>query len=311
MSILLYIVIYASVLIFFVACVFRALQYLRTPIHLRWELYPVPHEEPTRAKHGGSYFETADWWTQPTHYYFWGELKFLFIEVLFLKGLWEFNRKLWFRSFPFHFGLYLLIMTIALLALGGLLSIFAPVLMTGSFGTCFQLLYPVVGISGLLLSMLGALGLLLRRLMDPQLRIYTTHGDIFNLLFFIVAFGVFSAGCLLRTDSMPTMLAFSSSLLAFDTSLEIPSLLAVGLVLIGVLVAYIPMTHMSHFIAKFFTYHSVRWDDAVNRRGGSIEAQLAQCLNYKPTWAAAHIRADGEKTWAEVVSINPAQSDKK
>ena len=26
--------------------------------------------------------------------------------------------------------------------------------------------------------------------------------------------------------------------------------------------AYIPLTHMSHFVGKYFTYHAVRWDDA-------------------------------------------------
>ena len=29
-------------------------------------------------------------------------------EMLFLHGLRTFNRSLWYRSFPFHFGLYLL-----------------------------------------------------------------------------------------------------------------------------------------------------------------------------------------------------------
>jgi nitrate reductase gamma subunit len=253
----------------------------------------------------------VDWWTQPTHYHFWGEFKFLLLEVFFLKGLWEFNRKLWRRSFPFHFGLYLLIMTAALLTLCGMVSILSPVLLTGLFWGSLQSLYIFTGISGLLLSMAGALGLLLRRLTEPQLKIYTTHGDIFNLLFFIVSFGIFSAGYLLRPDPAFDMPALTRALMTFDTGFEIPSLLAVGLLLIGVLVAYIPMTHMSHFIAKYFTYHSVRWDDAVNRRGGSIEAQLAECMHYRPTWAAAHIRADGKKTWAEVVSINPTQDDKK
>jgi len=308
---LLYTVIYASVLIFFVACLFRVLQYARTPIHLRWELYPVPHEESKRAAHGGSYFETADWWTQPSHFNLWGELKAMLLEVLFLKALWEFNRKLWLRSFPFHFGLYLLIMAVGLLGLCGVLSIYLPSLMTGAIGTSLRLFYEITGISGLLMSILGALGLLLRRLTDPQLKIYTIPGDIFNLLFFIVSFGIFSAGCLSRPASTPDMLALSKGLLTFDTGLEIHGLLALGLFLVGVLVAYIPMTHMSHFIAKYFTYHSVRWDDAANRRGGNIEAQLAECLAYKPTWAAPHMRADGKKTWAEVVSINPTQSEKK
>ncbi len=71
------------------------------------------------------------------------------------------------------------------------------------------------------------------------------------------------------------------------------------------------MTHMSHFIAKYFTYHSVRWDDAPNRRRGRLEAQVAEYLTYRPTWAAAHMGADGKKTWAQVASTNPAQEVKK
>jgi nitrate reductase gamma subunit len=311
MNALLYLVTYASVLVFVIGCAVRALHYSRTPVHLRWELYPVPHEEARRAAHGGSYFETADWWIEPSHYNLLGELKALLLEVLFLKGCWEFNRKLWFRSFPFHFGLYLLITSGALLALSGLFAIFLPGLMAGALGTALQWLYGIIGILGFLLSILGALGLLVRRLTDPQLKIYTVGGDVFNLVFFIASFGVFSAGYIVRPESAPDMLVLSKGLFTFDTSLEIPPMLTAGLLMIGILAAYIPMTHMSHFIAKYFTYHSVRWDDTINRRGGSLEAKLAEVLNFRPTWAAAHMKADGKRTWAEIAKINPAQGEKK
>lgn len=311
MNVLLYIVLYAAVLVFLIACVVRALQYSRAPVHLRWDLYPVPHEAPSRAEHGGSYFEESEWWKQPSHFNLWGELKVLVPEVLFLKGCWEFNRKLWYRSFPFHFGLYLLIFTAAVLAFCGILSIVSPNFMAGNFGTAIQWLYGFTGVAGLLLAILGALGLMLRRLTDPKLKIYTVSGDIFNLLFFIVAFGTFALGYLTRPDSSPDMVALSKAWFTFDVSLEISPLLILGLLLIGILVAYIPMTHMSHFIAKYFTYHSVRWDDAVNRKGGSIEARLAECLAFRPNWAASHMKADGSKTWAEIVAINPTQGEKK
>ncbi len=302
---------YAALVIFLFACTFRALQYSRAPIHLRWDLYPVPHESPSRAAHGGSYFEESDWWTRPSHFNLWGELKVLVPEVLFLKGCWEFNRKLWYRSFPFHFGLYLLIFAAAILAFCGILSIISPALMTGPFGTVLGQIYALTGAAGLLLATLGAMGLMLRRLTDPRLRIYTVRGDIFNLLFFIVAFGIFSLGYLTRPDSAPDMFAVSKALFTFNVSLEIPPLLTLGMLLTGILVAYIPLTHMSHFIAKYFTYHSVRWDDAVNRKGGGMEARLAECLAFRPTWAASHMKADGSKTWAEIVTINPTQGDKK
>jgi len=311
MSVLLYLVIYLSVLVFAIACIVRALQFSRAPLHLRWELYPVPHEDPTRVKHGGSYFESINWWAQPSHFGFWGEAKFMVVEILFLKSLWEHNRRMWFRSFPFHFGLYFLILTLVLLALAGALSSFYPILLTDPIGSGIQWLYTLSGTLGLLFGIFGALGLLVQRLTDYQLKDSTTGGDIFNLLFFIVTFGLISAGCLLRTASDPSLLTISKGLFSFDASVEIPSLLASGLFLAGILVAYIPMTHMSHFIAKYFTYHSVRWDDSPSRKGGKLEARVAECLSYRPTWAARHVMADGKKTWAEIAQTNPALEDKK
>ena len=311
MNIFLYIILYAAVLVFLIGCAIRALQYSRAPVHLRWDLYPVPHEAPSRAAHGGSYFEESEWWNQPSHFSLWGELKVLVPEVLFLKGCWEFNRKLWYRSFPFHFGLYLLIFAAVVLAFCGILAIVSPALMAGFLGTVLKRLYEFTGAAGLLLAILGALGLMIRRLTDPGLKVYTVGGDIFNLLFFIAAFGIFALGYLMRPDSAPDMPAISKALFTFDISIGIPPLLTLGLLLIGLLVAYIPMTHMSHFIAKYFTYHSVRWDDAVNRKGGSLEARLAECLTFRPTWAAPHMKADGSKSWAEIVTINPAQGEKK
>jgi hypothetical protein len=64
---------------------------------------------------------------------------------------------------------------------------------------------------------------------------------------------------------------------------------------------------MSHFIAKYFTYHAVRWDDAPNHRGGRVEVKIAEYLTYRPRWSASHMRADGTKTWAEIATINPTE----
>ena len=82
MTIALYCMLYIGVLVFVAGCVVRAVSYASKPIHLRWEIYPLPH--------GTS-----------------GELKIMIPEILFLKGLWEFNRRMWWVSYPFHLGLYL------------------------------------------------------------------------------------------------------------------------------------------------------------------------------------------------------------
>lgn len=311
MTVVVCLVVYAAALVFAVACAARAVAYARAPVHLRWELYPVPHEGRERAKHGGSYFETSDWWLRARRYSLLGDLRFMIPEMLFMKGLWEFNRRLWYRSFPFHFGLYLLTGTIFLLASGTVLSIYAPAVMAGPVGPGLNSLYKLTGMAGSVLAILGALGLLARRLTDENLKDYTTPGDIFNLVFFLVSLTVLGAGYLSRASSAPDMMEISRGILTFDSGLRIPGLLAAGLLLSALLVAYVPLTHMSHFIAKFFTYHAVRWDDAPNRRGGRLEVKIAEYLTYRPTWAAAHISADGRKTWAQVAAGNPAQETKK
>ena len=304
---LVYVLIYIGIASFLLTCVVRAVRYAHQPLHLRWELYPVPHEERAKVNHGGSYFEDLDWWKKPSKFNWVTELKFMLPEILFLKGLWEFNRPLWFRSFPFHFGLYLVIAAVKLLILSALLAIFLPQWMAGALGTVLVALFTVFGALGAGLAVAGAFGLLLRRLRDPNLRNYTAAGDIFNLLFFIVSFGLLIAGYLARGDGYAGTLALAKGVFTFDTSLPIPGLMAAGLIACCLLLAYIPLTHMSHFIAKYFTYHSIRWDDLPITRAKAMQKAFTEYLTYKPDWSAPHIRGDGVKTWADIATTNPAQ----
>lgn len=52
------------------------------PLHLRWDLYPVPHEEPDRARHRGSYFELPEWWTHAPHFNRTGGLRTMLLDIL-------------------------------------------------------------------------------------------------------------------------------------------------------------------------------------------------------------------------------------
>jgi nitrate reductase gamma subunit len=311
MTVFLYSVLYIAAVVFILGCIVRVLVYAKAPIHLRWELYPIPHEEPGRAKHGGSYFEETDWWTKSSRFGLMGEVRFMVPEILFLRGLYEFNRSLWLCSFPFHFGLYLLAVAMGLVGAGSILSTVGPAPGLAALVSTIRHIYPLAGTLGLFLAMLGALGLVIRRLTDESLKIYTTPADVFNLLFFLVTLVVLSTAWLTKPASAPDLLAIVKGALTLDTSLHIPGLLVAGLLLAALLIAYIPLTHMSHFIAKFFTYHAVRWDDAPNARGGKIEARLAEYLTYRPTWSAAHVGADGKRTWAQVAASRPGPEAKK
>jgi nitrate reductase gamma subunit len=311
MTALLYALLCVSAAVATAATVVRAVGYARMPLHLRWELYPVPHEASDRAAHGGSYFEESNWWTRPAHFNLRGELTAMFAEMLFLKALREFNLRLWWRSFPFHFGLYLLIATVALLLGEAVAIVFVPAWMTGWVGWALHQLGWVTGLVGLALTMVGAAGLLHRRLTDRDLKTYSTSGDIFNLLAFLVALGVVAAGYAFRPAGSPGALAIVTGLLTWDTRIRVPGLLTAGLAVSALLAAYIPFTHMSHFVGKYFTYHAVRWDDRVNRRGGAIERALAEYLTYRPTWSARHMTADGSRSWADIATTNPTQGARK
>ena len=65
---------------------------------------------------------------------------------------------------------------------------------------------------------------------------------------------------------------------------------------------------MSHFFTKWFTYHSVRWDDDPNIINSKIEKKITEQLNFPINWSAPHIKgkgngngkSNGTKTWADI-----------
>ncbi len=308
MTLLVYMVSYLGLAVFLAGSLARVVRHARAPVHLRWELYPVPHEAPERAAHGGSYFERSQWWREARHINRAGEVAATATELLLLKTLWQHNRRLWRVSFAFHFGLYLLIATTLLVFAVAELALLAPAV--SGFVAPLPAVYRITGIAGCLLVAAGAIGLLWRRIADPQLRNYTTPADFFNLVFFIATVGTLAAGYLLRPAGAGGVQAIARGLLTFDGTVHIPPLFAVGMMLAATLAAYIPQTHMAHFIGKFFTYHAVRWDDTPSQAGSPLEAKVNDCLGYRPTWSAAHVGADGRRSWADIAAGNPPQEAK-
>ncbi|MGB9617500.1 MAG: nitrate reductase, partial [Desulfomonilaceae bacterium] len=50
---------YAAGLVFIAAFAAKLLKYATMPMHVRWELYPIPHEG---KAWGGSFYEEVDHW---------------------------------------------------------------------------------------------------------------------------------------------------------------------------------------------------------------------------------------------------------
>jgi nitrate reductase gamma subunit len=297
---------YGAIGVFIIAVVGRFIMWQKMPMHMRWELYPVAHEG-KRAAWGGSYLEESDWWNKPRHTSLMGELKFMVPEILFLVALKEHNPKLWRRSFPFHFGLYLIIGCTALMVCQSILAAIAPDLASGELGRTIQYAVMGCGYAGLGLSLLGALGLLERRLTDPKLKHFTAPADVFNLAFFVLAFGLALLHIVYADRDFARSTAFVHGLVTFKPTVPAGGaletrLLTAAILAMALLMAYIPLTHMSHFVGKYFAYHAIRWNDKPNLKGSKEEAIIGQLLSRPVSWSASHIRGDGKRSWADVAT---------
>jgi nitrate reductase gamma subunit len=287
---------YGLLAVFVVAFVLRSAKLARMPVHLRWELSPVPHEK-GKGGYGGSYLEEVDWWTKPREKDHLSEILYMGKEILFLKALWEHKRSLWWFSFPFHFGLYLLTVALGLLVLG------AAAAALGIAGPGFGMIaygLPLLAGVGYALGAVGAVGLFVTRLTDAGMKNSTSPMTYFNLLLLLGLFGTGLWAIAAQGPFHLEALGFVGALFSGGSAGVVSTPLAAHVLFAGVFLAYLPFTPMMHFVAKYFTYHKVRWDDEPVASGSKLDRELKKLLGQTPTWAAPHVGADGKKTWVDI-----------
>jgi nitrate reductase gamma subunit len=311
-SMSLYYLTYICLGIFVIAAAWRVIRQWMLPRHLRWELYPVKHEPGEKAGYGGSYLEEPDWWAKERRSSLFNELKFMVPEILFLRGLFEENRKLWWISFPFHFALYMVMGTLGLILIGALGMAAGVQISPGNGGIRLFLYYLtiLVGFGGLVLGTVGSAGLLYRRFSDPELKKYSSTADYFNLVFILFFFVAALLAWLIEDSSFSGARSYVYGLLTLSGQGGVSFLGWLTVVLASLLAAYIPLTHMSHMFMKYFMYHSIRWEDEPNLKGSRVEAAILKNLGFKPTWAASHIAGDGTKTWVDLATPGPKEEKK-
>jgi len=151
------------------------------------------------------------------------------------------------------------------------------------------------------LGAIGALGLLAKRLLDRRLRDFTTPAGLFNL---VLLLGVFATGLgvLASADYASDLTTFLGALATGNTAVTVPGIAAAHVGVTFLFLAYLPFTPMMHFVAKYFTYHDVRWNDEPLIRGSRMEREIEGLLAQPVTWAGPHIRADGKKTWVDIAT---------
>jgi nitrate reductase gamma subunit len=294
------IVTYVFIALIVIVYLARLARYARMPVHLRWELYPLVGEK--NRPLGGSYLEDSEWWSNPREEHsFFGEMKFMGEEVLTFKEYYRLNRPYWYYVFPFHIGALTFMAFIAVLLVGALTKIggievsgISPAL----WGRFLYYVTPVVGGIALVFGTLGSVALLIRRTFDEDLRPYTRKIEFFNL---ILILALFLTG-LLSWALYDHMFAFDRqylvSLLTFGGVPGISTLTVANILIVLVTAGYLPYTNMMHFFAKWFTYHKIRWDDAPNLRGGSLESRLGPLHDLPLNWAAPHIQDLGR--WSDI-----------
>lgn len=312
MEVILRLLTYASGAVFIIAFGAKLIKYWTMPMHVRWEIYPVPHEA---KPYGGSFFEETDHWTKERHKDHLAQYKFMIPEILFIRALYEDNRPLWYWSFPFHMGLYLSIGGLVFLAIGSVLQALGMPPSASALGTLVQALTVICAVVGFVMGTVGALGLVVKRLADAELNEFTAGIDYLNLLWlgaiFVTGFLVWltDPGFGVARDYFVSLITFKS--MAQPQAMS--GLHVINLLLFIGFWTYFPFTHMTHMVSKYFMWDKVKWDDDPNVGDPGMSDRIKKYLAYPVTWAAPHVGSEGgKKNWADVATSNPwAQEDKK
>lgn len=298
---------YIGLLTFLILVISKIIKIATTPAHLRWELYPVPHEK-GKSKYGGSYLEEPNWWGKPRKKDLFPEIITMLEEIIFLRGVWAHNRSLWWGSFPFHYALYLYIVA-SLLAILSLIFRVIP----QSLETDYLWLHWILSVLfwwSAIFGILGSLVLLYKRTFDKDLSIFSNPSHYFNIILIGSLYATLLLGFLFGEFNVSSFLSFyyatfTFSYLSFDSIWGY-----IHFYLLSFFLFYLPFTHMTHFFAKYFTYHKVRWDDEPLYSGTKLYEKLQKQLNYPVKWSAPHIGADGTKTWLVLGTMNPFKEKK-
>jgi nitrate reductase gamma subunit len=267
------------------------------PLNVRWEVYPVPHEEGARRHYGGSYMEEVDWARKPRAGSLVAEFVEMAQEIFLLQRVRKYNPYgIWLLSLAMHWGLYLGAGLLALLIIENVLALPALAPLT-----------TIVGAVAFALGTIGALGLVVKRATDRNLNLYTAPIDYFNLLWLAAIF-VLGLVSFALTGSFAAHRAYIGSVLTFQPA-PLPPLVVLTFFVFELFVIYMPFSKLIHYFAKYFTYHSQLWDDAFKTSGSPTDKKVVEQLAYPVAWSAPHIVAG--KSWLEQAQNPNVEGEKK
>lgn len=284
MGIAVLILFYGSVVFSVVAVSVMTVKYLKAPLHLHWDLYQ-----------GSSVYELQEWWAQPQKG-FKNKLLSTVLDVLFLREYRKRNRSFWYFLQTFHAGLYLLIIWHVWLFVS------APILNT-KHSPGWGILW---GHAATALVFIGALGILVKRITDKDLRINYTPIHYAKWVFMVICLaGGFYAVHFHFEGNIINVLEYVNEQLAFEieSKLHAPVATSAHLLIAAPWLIYLPFSHIMKLFLRY--YHYFRWDEKPNLRGGVVEEKVKEALNKPISWSAPHIQSG--KKWKEVASKIPQE----
>lgn len=262
---------WVALICFIAFSVKKAMYFAKLPQHGRQDLYPIPLETEEKFKYGGSYMEDDKWYEKERHHNLKGEILDMMVEMLFIKKLFVNQNSLWWLSYSLHLGMYAAIAWSVLVLVGA----FVPI---GAFATVVNFLAILAGIVAGVLMTVGAIGLLCKRLFVKEFKAYTTPQEYFNLCALLATSAMGLVNWLgdmqfeFGRNIARAMFTFKPLADFYDGS--VPIQLTVFILLLGFISIYIPLTKMSHYVGKYFTFHKVIWDNEPNMPGSKIEANI-------------------------------------
>ena len=158
-----------------------------------------------------------------------------------------------------------------------------------------QALTTVLAVIGYVLGTIGVVGLVIKRMTDPDMIDVTAGIDFMNLLWlgaiFVTGFLVWlkDPGFVVSREFLVSLITFKPMAKAMSGIHVINLLLFIGFW------AYFPFTHMTHMVSKYFMWDKVKWDDNPNIGDAGMDSKIKKYLAYPVTWSAPHVGAEGGK----------------
>lgn len=272
MNTLVFVFVLAALIGFLVLSAAKFAKYAKWSTHSRFDLYPIPKES-GRGVYGGSFYEEDEWWTKERKVDHGAEMIDVMKEMVLIRKLFVSQRDLWFPSFLFHFGIYIM--------LAWSICLFIPAFWPVNWVVSIM---SFVGSVGFAMTSFGAMWLLVLRITREDLRVFTTPIEYFNLIAIII---VLASG--ISSWTHVDVFYVAHQVLTLNAT-GIEPMVLVHMVMLGALMIYIPLSKMGHYAGKFFCFRSVFWDNNPNLAGSATEQKMkaAAATPVTTKWSAPH-----------------------